>query len=175
MAFVVRPYRSGRCRVHRIFWRGRWPTKANQSHPYLRSLRGKNDTIDAEAAARRVLSGEATGAAKGSGIVEAIRQLSITRNSAVKARAVALRQIGDLLVTSPASLREQLDTCRTLEGTAAVCARLRPDTDRLADPAQAANPALRSLGLRVAQLVAEATELGRRLDRRVAAAAPTTL
>ena len=45
----------------------------NQPHPHLRSRRGKNDTIDAEAAARKVLSGEATAAAKDTtGIVEAI-------------------------------------------------------------------------------------------------------
>ena len=132
----------------------------NQPHPHLRSRRGKNDTIDAEAAARKVLSGEATGAAKDTtGIVEAIRQLSVTRNSAVKARAAALCQLGDLLVTAPTALRERLDTRRTLEGKAAVCARLRPDTDRLADPAQAAKAALRSLGRRVAQLGAEADEL----------------
>ena len=150
--------------------------EVNQPHPHLRSRRGKNDAIDAEAAARKVLSGEATAAATDTtGIVEAIRQLSVTRNSAVKARSAALCQIGDLLVTAPAALRNQLDTRRTLEGTAAVCARLGPDTDRLADPAQAANPALRSLGRRVAQLGAEAAELGRRLDRLVATAAPTTL
>ena len=148
-------------------------------HPHLRSRRGQNDAIDAEAAARKVLSGEATAAATDTtGIVEAIRQLSVTRNSAVKARSAALCQIGDLLVTAPAALREQLDTRRTLEGKAAVCARLRPDTDRLADPAQAAKAALRSLGRRIAQLGAEAAELGRRLDRLdrlVAAAAHTTL
>ena len=150
--------------------------EVNQPHPHLRSRRAKNDTIDAEAAARKVLSGEATAAATDTtGIVEAIRQLSVTRNSAVKARAAALCQLGDLLVTAPAALRNQLDTRRTLEGKASVCARLRPDTDRLADPAQAANPALRSLGRRVAQLGAEAAELGRRLDRLVATAAPTTL
>ena len=148
----------------------------NQPHPHLRSRRAKNDAIDAEAAARKVLSGEATAAAKDTtGIVEAIRQLSITRNSAVKARAAALCQLGDLLVTAPAVLREQLDTRRTLEGKASVCARLRPDPNRLADPAQAAKAALRSLGRRVAQLGAEAGELGRRLDRLVATAAPTTL
>ncbi len=153
--------------------------EVNQPHPHLRSRRGKNDTIDAEAAARKVLSGEATGAAKDTtGIVEAIRQLSVTRSSAVKARAAALCQLGDLLVTAPAALRNQLDTRRTLEGTAAVCARLRPDTNRLADPAQAAKAALRSLGRRIAQLgaeAAEAAELERRLDRLVATAAPTTL
>ena len=125
--------------------------EVNQPHPHLRSCRGKNDTT---------------------GIVEAIRQLSVARNSAVKARAAALCQLGDLLVTAPAALRDQLGTRRTLEGTAAVCARLRPDTDRLADTAKAA---LRSLGRRIARLGAEAADLGCRLDRLVAAAAPSTV
>ena len=148
----------------------------NQPHPHLRARRGKNDAIDAEAAARKVLSGEATAAANDTtGIVEAIRQLSVARNSAVKARSAALCQLGDLLVTAPAALREQLDTRRTLEGKASVCARLRPDPDRLADPAQAAKAALRSLGRRINQLGAEAAELEGQLDRLVAAAAPTTV
>ena len=150
----------------------------NQPHPHLRARRGKNDAIDAEAAARKVLSGEATAAAKDTtGIVEAIRQLSVARNSAVKARAAALCQLGDLLVTAPAALREQLDTRRTLEGKASVCARLRPDPDRLADPdpAQAAKAALRSLGRRINQLGAEAAELEGQLDGLVAAAAPSTV
>ncbi|MCY3950372.1 MAG: transposase [Acidimicrobiaceae bacterium] len=147
----------------------------NQPHAHLRARRGKNDAIDAEAAARKVLSGEATAAAKDtSGIVESIRQLSVARNSAVKARSAALCQLGDLLVTAPATLREQLDTRRSLEAKAGVCARLRPDPDRLADPAQAAKAALRSLGHRIARLGAEADELGRRLDRLVATAAPAT-
>ena len=153
--------------------RGCGVIEVNQPHPHLRSRRGKNDAIDAEAAARKVLSGEATAAATDTtGIVESIRQLSVTRNSAVKARSAALCQLGDLLVTAPAVLRAQLDTRRTLEGKAAVCARLRPDTDRLADPAQAAKAALRSLGRRIAQLGSEAAELERRLDRVVAEAAP---
>ena len=156
--------------------RGCRVVEVNQPHPHLRSRRGKNDAIDAEAAARKVLSGQATAAAKDTtGIVEAIRQLSIARNSAVKARTAALCQLGDLLVTAPAALREQLDTRRTLEGKAAVCARLRPHTGRLADPAQAAKAALRSLGRRIAHLSAEAADLEGRLDRLVAVAAPTTL
>ncbi|WP_419552856.1 IS110 family transposase [Candidatus Poriferisodalis sp.] len=150
--------------------------EVNQPHRHLRARRGKDDAIDAEAAARKVLSGEATASAKDTtGIVEAIRQLSVARNSAVKARTAALCQIGDLLVTAPAALRAQLDTRRTLEGKASACARLRPDTDRLADPAQAAKAALRSLARRIAQLGAEADDLERRLDKLVAAAAPTTL
>lgn len=156
--------------------RGRRVVEVNQPHLHTRARRGKTDAIDAEAAARKVLSGEATTAAKDTtGIVEAIRQLSIARNGAVKARSAALCQLGDLLVTAPAALRAQLDTRRTLEGKAAVCARLRPDTSRLADPAQAAKAALRSLGRRIAQLGSEAAELERHLDKPVAVAAPATL
>ena len=45
----------------------------NQPHRHLRARRGKDDAIDAEAAARKVLSGEAAAAAKDTtGIVEAI-------------------------------------------------------------------------------------------------------
>lgn len=50
------------------------------------------------------------------GIVEAIRQLSVARDGAVKARSAALCQLGDLLVTAPAALREQLNVRKTLEG-----------------------------------------------------------
>ena len=156
--------------------RGCGVIEINQPHAHLRSRRGKNDAIDAEGAARKVLSGEATAAAKDTtGIVESIRQLSVARNSAVKARSAALCQLGDLLVTAPAELRAQLDCRRTLEGKAAVCARLRPHPGRLADPAQAAKTAMRSLGRRIAQLGAEADELEDELGRLVAAAAPATM
>lgn len=125
----------------------------NQPHPHTRARRGKNDAIDAEAAARKVLSGEATGAAKDTtGIVEAIRPLSVARDGAVKARAAALCQLGDLLITAPAALREQLEGRKTLAGKATLCARLRPDKARLDDPTQAAKLALRSLGRRIADL-----------------------
>ena len=54
-----------------------------------------DDAVDAEAAARKVLSGEATVIPKDTtGAVEAIRQLQVARHSAVKARSVALCQPG---------------------------------------------------------------------------------
>ena len=50
---------------------------------------GKSDPIDAEAAARAVLAGTATGRPKGAdGKVEMIRTLRTARRSAVKARAL---------------------------------------------------------------------------------------
>jgi transposase len=148
----------------------------NQPHPHTRARRGKNDRIDAEAAARKVLSGEAAGAAKDStGIIEAIRQLSVARDGAIKARSAALCQLGDLIVTAPAELRERLAVRRTREAQAPLCARIRPDTTRPADPSTAAKLALRSLGRRIAALDDEITELNHQLDRLVKIAAPTAL
>jgi len=148
----------------------------NQPHPYTKARRGKNDAIDAEAAARKVLSGEATGAAKDtSGIVEAIRQLTVARDGAIKARAAALCQFGDLVVTAPAPLRDRLAERKTLEGKAALCTPMRADLSNRRDPTTAAKVALRSVARRIVTLTAEAAVLAAQLDRLVAIAAPTTL
>jgi transposase len=147
----------------------------NRPHAHLRLRRGKTDAVDAEAAARKVLSGEATVIPKDTtGAVEAIRQLRLARRSAVKARAVALRQLGDLIVTAPATLRERL-SCKTLPGQATICARFRPDHQGLKDPVQAAKLALRSLARRIAALAAEIVQLDEHLERLVRAAAPRTI
>ncbi len=147
----------------------------NQPHPHLRARRGKNDAIDAEAAARKVLSGEAAGAAKNTGgVVEAIRQLDVARTGAVKARTAALCQLRDLLVTAPAALRERLGTRKTLKAKATLCARLRPSAD-LADPTQAAKAALRSVACRIQTLTNEIDAITAQRDSLVAATAPTTL
>ena len=53
------------------------------------------------------------------GVVEAIRQLQVARHSAVKARSAALCQLGELLTTAPAVVRETVTGERkTLEGQA---------------------------------------------------------
>jgi transposase len=87
---------------------------------------GKSDSLDAEAAARAVLAGTATGEPKGAdGKVEMIRTLRITRRSAVKARAQAANQLQALLVTAPEGLRSELcplSTARAVEKAS----RLRP-------------------------------------------------
>ncbi len=147
----------------------------NQPHAHLRRRRGKTDAVDAEAAARKVLSGESTVIPKDtSGVVEAIRQLRLARQSAVKARATALRQLGDIIVTAPARLREQLSR-KTLRGQASLCVRLRPDRRRLADPVQAAKLALRTLAVRMRTLDAEIAHLDEHLELLVRAVAPRTL
>lgn len=147
----------------------------NQPHPHTRSRRGKDDAIDAEAAARKVLSGEAQGAAKDTGgIVESIRRLAVARDGAVKARTAALCQLGDLVVTAPAPLREKLARRKSLEGKATLCSRLRPSS-RGRKPRRAAKIALKSVAQRIQQLADEIYRLTEELDALVAVAAPNTL
>ena len=149
--------------------------EVNQRHPHARQRRGKSDPIDAELAARAALSGQATATPKhSSGIVEAIRQLQITRESAVKARTAALNQLENLVVTAPEPIREQLRQRKTLQGKATVCLSFRPDLTRIHQPDQAAKLALRSLARRIATLDNEINDLESRLDQLVAAAAPAT-
>jgi transposase len=148
----------------------------NQPHRHTKARRGKDDAIDAEAAARKVLSGEAKGAAKDtSGIVESIRQLTVARDGAVKARAAALCQFGDLVVTAPSRVRERLSVRKTLEGKASLCSRMRLGRSSPADPVVSAMAALRSIARRIKALTDEAAELGAQLDELVAVAAPFTL
>jgi transposase len=147
----------------------------NQPHAHTRRRRGKTDAIDAEIAARHALSlATAVIPKQTTGIVEAIRQLRVARDGAVKPRSAAMLQLGDLILTAPSELREQLAPRRTLKGKAALCRRLRPDPSRLSDPVHAAKLALRSLARRIALLDDEIAELDTQLAPLVAAAAPRT-
>jgi len=88
--------------------------------------RGKSDPVDAEAAARAVLSGQATATPKDrEGAVEALRALTIARNSAVKATTSASNQMKALLVGADDDLREQMRTPRLLR----LAERRRAGTD----------------------------------------------
>jgi len=134
---------------------------------------GKSDPIDAEMAARSVLSGVATGTPKaGDGSTEMIRMLKVARDSAVKARTQSINQLKSLLVTGPADLRESirgLSTPRLLDR----CAAFRPGV--LDSPATAAKHTLRSLARRNLALGAEAKELDGEIRRLVCGAAPGLL
>lgn len=71
------------------------------------ATRASSDTIDAEAAARKVLSGQATVVPKSAdGNVEMIRVLRLARRSAVVAQGQAANQIHALVTTAPEELRE---------------------------------------------------------------------
>ena len=148
--------------------------EVNQPHKHTRSRKGKSDSVDAEAAARKVLAGETVVVPKNTaGVIESIRQLRVAREGAVKARSAALCQLGGLIVTAPAELRESLP-CKTLLGQARQCARLRPDPRRLAEPLHAAKFALRSLALRIVALDREIGQLDHALKELVHRAAPRT-
>lgn len=149
--------------------------EVNRGHRLTRSRSGKNDAIDAEAAARKVISGECSSPAKNiTGTVEAIRNLYLLRDSAVKSRAVALVQVRDVLVTAPTGMRERFDA-KTLEGKATQVRALRPDTSRLDEPEHAVKYALRELGRRISNLTAEINTTEKHITRLVETVAPTTL
>ena len=123
------------------------------------------DVVDAEAAARAALNGDAAVVPKSAdGCVEAIRTLSVARRSAVKARTVAANQIDAVVVTAPEHLKDRLralNTARTVEA----CARLRhPGTDS-GPVLAAAKQALRSLARRHQALTAEIKHLDAELRR----------
>ena len=65
--------------------------EVNQPHAHTRRRVGKSDPIDAEMAARFLLSGKAHVTPKQTdGIVESIRMLRLARSSAVKSRTAAM-------------------------------------------------------------------------------------
>lgn len=74
-----------------------------------RRRRGKSDPLDAQNAARAVLSGRACARAKsGDGPVQIARMYKLTKVSAVKARTQAINQLKSVLVKADPALREAL-------------------------------------------------------------------
>jgi transposase len=147
--------------------------EVNRPDRQRRRRRGKSDTVDAEAAARAALSGDATGVPKSAdGRVEAIRVLRLARRSALKARTQASNQIRDLIVTAPDGLRSRLRALSTDQRVAA-CARFRPG--EFDDPVGATKAALRTLAVRHQQLSGEIAALDGQLAQLCAAANPALL
>jgi transposase len=131
----------------------------------------KSDPSDAEAAARAVLAGEASGVPKSAdGRVEMIRTLRAARRSAIKARTQAANQLRALCVTAPEQLRNRLRGLSTKE-LVCVAARFRLAGDPT-DVHTATKFALRSVARRYEALSEEISELEAHLDSLVAEAAP---
>lgn len=153
--------------------RGVAVVEVNRPNRQVRRLRGKSDTVDAEAAARAALNGEASALPKSSdGAVEAIRSLRVARRSALKARTQAANQIQDLLVTAPDELRERFSGATSAE-IVAVAARFRFAAEMA--PAAGTKLALRSLARRYEALSAEIVDLDTVLAELVTEAAPNGL
>jgi transposase len=144
--------------------------EVNRPDRAARRRRGKSDSVDADAAARTVQAGEATGTPKTQdGTVEMLRALRVARQTAVKARTQAINAIKALLVTAPDELREQLEGLSTAK-LVRQAAALDPGT--LATPATAAMLALAGLARRCQHLDAEITQLTGTLDQLTIKAAP---
>jgi transposase len=139
-----------------------------------RRRRGKSDPIDAEAAARAVLAGTATGRPKaGDGPVEMVRALQVARRSAVRARTQAANQLHALVVTAPERLREQLRPL-SLRRLVATAAAFRPGAN-LATPTAATKLALHCLARRYQHLSTEMEAIDLQLARLLAHVAPALL
>lgn len=147
--------------------------EVNRPDRSLRRIRGgKTDTIDAEAAARAVLSGLATVTPKAAnGTVEALRVIRNARSSAVKSSTQALNQIHHTVLTAPPALRDDLAELTTAK-LVQRCARLRP---RAASADYFVKTALRSLARRVLALTAEIEEYTATLKTLVQETAPGLL
>ena len=139
----------------------------------MRRRRGKDDTIDAIAAARTVLAGEAIGPAKDAdGAMEAMRVLRVVRRSATKERIASINQLRALVTTAPENLRDQL---RYLNGRrlVATTARLRPGSTL--DATSATKIAMRALARRIQALADEIADYDRLLEELIVEVAPAML
>ncbi len=147
--------------------------EVNRPNRQLRRRRGKDDTTDAEAAARAALNGEATALPKtGDGPVEATRMLRVVRRSAVKARTQAANQLHALVVTAPEQVKHQLRDLPT-RTQVKVCARFRPATAQTT--AAYAKRALRLLARRYQNLDTEITQVDKQIRGLCARANPALL
>ena len=136
----------------------------------VRRRRGKSDTVDAEAAARAALSGDATTAPKGNdGIVESIRVLRVALCSTRSHRTRVANQVRDLVNTAPEQLRCGLEPLTTPQRVQR-CARFRPGD--LTEPVEATKAALRTLARQHLALSSDLDELRGHLDQLTVAANP---
>ena len=145
--------------------------EVNHGDRRKRRNNGKNDTLDAESAARSVLAGVATAIPKvADGTAEMVRQIKIARDTAIKARSVAITTLKTLIVNAPGALREALEPL-TDQKLIERCVALRPGD--IIDPTASAKHALRALAARWRTLSAEVAAHDEVLDTLTRTATPT--
>lgn len=136
--------------------------EVNRPDRSKRRLQGKSDPTDAENAARSVLAGSSSAIPKThAGTAEALREVSVVRRSAVKAKTQAINQLRALLISAPQEVRERLWKSKPGD-CAKQCARLRSlgNTPVLAT----LTITLRLLGKRWLALAEEISELDKTLE-----------
>ena len=146
--------------------------EVNRGDRRTRRANGKSDPLDAEVAARSVLSGQARAVAKcNHGHAEMLRQIKVARDTAVKARTSAIITLKQIVVNAPAELRELL---QPLADKALIerCARFRRRSS-VDSTFESAKHTLRALARRWLSLAEEVAAHDRLLDQLTTAAAPT--
>ena len=168
-AWRQRQLRSGAC-AFLAGYRVR-VVEVNRPNRQHRRRFGKHDTADAEAAARAVQAGVASGEPKSAdGIVEMMRVLRVARRSAVKARTQAANQLRSLLFTAPEELKAELRGLSTYQ-LASVASRFRPGS-RPCDLVSVTKLAMRSIARRYQNLSEEISALDERLEQLAIEVAP---
>ncbi|MGD3112968.1 IS110 family transposase [Streptomyces sp. YGL11-2] len=146
--------------------------EVNRPDRAMRRRHGKNDTVDAEAAAQAVVSRRATAVPKdGDGPVEDMRLYKLAKDSAVKARTQATNQLKAILVNADPALREALAGLGTLALITA-CSQLE---EAKWPGSAAAVYTLRTLARRIHALAAEIRDLTNQLVTKVKTVAPALL
>lgn len=137
----------------------------------LRYTHGKTDSLDAEGAARSVLSGQATSRPKTqTGSSEMIRHLKIARDTAVKSRSQAMVTLKTLIINAPADLREVLDQVKGRIALIRHIAAFRPG--EIHNTLASAKAAMRALAKRWLMLHEEILVHDKELGRLVTKRAP---
>jgi transposase len=148
--------------------------EVNRPNRQLRHQHGKSDPLDAESAARAVLSGQATALPKaGTSVVEMIRHLKIARDTAVKGRTQAMLTLKAIIVSAPASLREQLEGITSKMALIRHLAALRPG--KLTSTTASAKTSLRAIARRWLVLDAKIKAHDRQLGDLTEQCAPTMI
>lgn len=124
-----------------------------------RRRRGKNDDLDAEAAAHAAFAGKRAVAPKTrDGMIEALRVLKACRKTAVTARRVALQMIQNTIVCAPDVLRDTLRRMTRMQLVRTLAA-WRPDLTDYRNSHSAYRIALKSLARRYLELHDEIADL----------------
>ena len=124
-----------------------------------RRRRGKNDDLDAEAAAHAAFAGKRTVTPKRrDGMIEALRVLKACRKTAVAARRVALQMIHNTIVCAPDELRDTLRKMTRMQLVRTLAA-WRPDLTDYRNTLSAYRIVLKSLARRYLELHDEIADL----------------
>ena len=145
--------------------------EVNREDRRTRRSAGKSDSIDAEVAARSVLTGQSRAIPKSAdGTAEMMRQVKVARDTAVKARTAAIITLKQIVVNAPSELRDSLQDLAD-QALLDHCAGFR--TTIVDTPLAATKHTLRALARRWRDLSAEIAAHDRVLTGLTTQTAPT--